>query len=66
MTELPTNILTDAGFTAAEADDIVKGLIKGVDLHQDSEKTHAVNIDDLSPEKKEALDRFNMAVAGDL
>ena len=65
MAELPTNILTDAGFTADEADAIVQGLIQGIDLHQDTQRTHSINIDELSPEKKEALERFNMAVAGD-
>lgn len=59
------NILTDAGFTAAEADSIVRGLVHGVDLHQDEQQTHAVNIDELSAEKKDALERFNMAVAAD-
>lgn len=66
MAELPTNILTDAGFTPEEADDIVQGLLKGTDLHQDEARTHSVNIDELSPEKKKALERFNMAVAADV
>jgi hypothetical protein len=65
MAELPTNILTDAGFTADEADAVVQGLLQGINLHQDKERTHSINIDELSPEKKEALERFNMAVAGD-
>ncbi|WP_328338583.1 hypothetical protein [Micromonospora sp. NBC_00421] len=65
MTELPTNILTDAGFTADEADAIVQGLVQGIDLHQDTQRTHSINIDELPPEKKEALERFNMAVAAD-
>ncbi|QLQ36693.1 hypothetical protein [Micromonospora robiginosa] len=59
------NILTDAGFTAAEADAVVRGLMQGVDLHQDRPGADAVNIDALSQEKREALDRFNLAVAGD-
>ena len=65
MAELPTNILTDAGFTSDEADAIVQGLLNGTDLHQDEQHTHSVNIDKLSPEKKDALERFNMAVAAD-
>jgi hypothetical protein len=65
MAEIPTHILTDAGFTPDEADSIVQALIEGTDLHQDEQKTHAVNIDDLSVEKKEALEHFNMAVAAD-
>jgi hypothetical protein len=65
MAELPTNILTDAGFTSDEADAIVQGLLKGTDLHQDEQRTQSVNIDELSPEKKDALERFNMAVAAD-
>jgi hypothetical protein len=65
MAELPTNILTDAGFTADEADAIVQGLVQGIDLHQDQQGTHSFNIDELPPAKKEALERFNMAVAGD-
>lgn len=59
------NILTDAGFTSDEADAIVQGLLHGIDLHQDKERTHSLNIDELPPEKKEALERFNMAVAAD-
>ena len=65
MTELPMNILTDAGFTTDEADAIVEGLVHGIDLHQDAQRTHSINIDELAPEKKEALERFNMAVAAD-
>ena len=63
MTELPTNILTDAGFTGDEADAIVQGLVQGIDLHQDTQQSHSINIDELPPGKKEALERFNMAVA---
>ena len=62
MADLPLHILTDAGFTTAEANLIVEALVKGVDLHTD---THPVKIEELSAEKKEALERFNMAVAGD-
>lgn len=65
MAELPTNILTDAGFTPDEADAIVQGLLQGIDLHQDESRTHSIDIDDLPPEKKDALERFNMAGAGD-
>ncbi|MFI5835719.1 hypothetical protein ACIA5A_18775 [Micromonospora sp. NPDC051300] len=53
------------GFTAAEADAVVRGLVQGVDLHQDRPDADAVNIDERSPEKRAALDRFNLAVAGD-
>ena len=64
MAELPMNILTDAGFTTDEADAIVQALLKGVNLHQ-SGSGGAVDIDALPPEKQEALERFNMAVAAD-
>ena len=65
MAELPLNILTDAGFTTEEANSIVEALLKGVDLHGDDANANRINIDDLPPSKKEALERFNMAVAGD-
>ena len=65
MAELPTHILTDAGFTADEADAVVQGLLQGIDLHQDEQRTHSINIDELPPEKKEALERFNVAVSAD-
>ncbi|WP_405093883.1 hypothetical protein OG767_14495 [Micromonospora sp. NBC_01392] len=65
MAELPTHILTDAGFTTDEADAIVKALVAGDNLHGDTNAAEPINIDDLPPEKKEALDRFNLAVAAD-
>ncbi|GAA2552690.1 hypothetical protein GCM10010435_23770 [Winogradskya consettensis] len=65
MAELPTHILTDAGFTSDEAEGVVQALLHGVNLHESSERTHSVNIDDLPDDKKEALERFNMAVAAD-
>jgi hypothetical protein len=60
MAELPTDILTDAGFTAEEAEAVVQGLVQGIDLHRDP-----INIDELPPVKKDALERFTMAVAAD-
>jgi len=65
MAEIPRNILTDAGFTEGEVDMIIQGLVQGIDLHEDGAGAGAVNIDELSPVKKEALERFNMAVAAD-
>ena len=62
MADLPLHLLTDAGFTTDEANSIVDALVKGVDLHTD---THPIKIENLSDEKKEALERFNMAVAAD-
>lgn len=59
------HILTDAGFTADEADGIVQSLVHGIDLHQDHEEPGFVNIDELPVEKREALERFNKAVAAD-
>ncbi len=55
------NILTDAGFTHEEAEAIVEALVRGTDLHDGSQ----IDIDALPPGKKEALDRFNVAVAAD-
>ena len=65
MAEIPRNILTDAGFTEDEVDAVVQGLIHGTDLHQETQDSGTINIDELPPEKKDALERFNMAVAGD-
>lgn len=65
MSDLPLHILTDAGFTSQEADSIVDALIKGTDLHAEAAPSHPVNIDDLPTGKKEALERFNLAVAAD-
>jgi ATP-dependent protease Clp ATPase subunit len=65
MADLPLNILTDAGFTADEANSIVEALVKGTDLHIAESNAHSINIDDLPAEKKEALERFTMATAAD-
>jgi hypothetical protein len=62
MAELPLYLLTDAGFTTEEANSIVDALVQGTDLHSDD---HPIKIENLSTEKKEALERFNMAVAAD-
>ena len=65
MTDLPLHILTDAGFTREEADGIVAALLKGTDLHGEPTNGEPINIDDSPESKKEALEKFNMAVAGD-
>ncbi|MFL6128384.1 MAG: hypothetical protein ACJ73E_04895 [Mycobacteriales bacterium] len=65
MTGLPLHILTDAGFTAAEADSVVRHLLAGVDLHDDRAETDRLDIEALPAEKKEAIERFTMAVAAD-
>ncbi|MFF5172789.1 hypothetical protein ACFY3U_09170 [Micromonospora sp. NPDC000089] len=65
MTELPLHILTEAGFTSEEANSIVDALLKGVDLHDGGAGPGSPDIDALSPEKKDALERFNIAVAAD-
>lgn len=65
MPELPMNILTDAGFTSDEANAIVDALVKGKNLHGESNDSERINIDELPAEKKVALDRFNLAVAND-
>ena len=59
------NILTDAGFTTDQANAIVNALVTGKNLHGEPNDDEPINIDDLPPEQKEALDRFNIAVAGD-
>ena len=65
MTDLPIEILTDAGFTRAEADSVVRHLLAGVDLHDDDPATDRIDVEALPPEKKEAVERFTMAVAAD-
>jgi hypothetical protein len=65
MKELPLHILTDAGFTAAEADAVVRHLLAGVDLHDGDPETDRIDVESLPPEKKEAMERFTMAVAAD-
>ena len=65
MTDLPLHILTDAGFTKEEADTIVESLVQGVDLHGEPTPESPIDIDNLPLSKKEALERFNMAVAAD-
>ncbi|WP_157408240.1 hypothetical protein [Actinoplanes sp. N902-109] len=62
---MPLHILTDAGFTREEADAIVDALVKGTDLHGGPTDGSELNIDQLPPAKKDALERFNMAVAAD-
>ena len=64
MTDLPLDILTDAGFTREEANDIVDHLLKGVDEH-DPDGPDRIDVEALPPAKKEALTRFTMAVAAD-
>jgi hypothetical protein len=65
MTALPLEILTDAGFTPAEADSVVRHLLAGVDEHDDRPETDRIDVEALPAEKKEALQRFTMAVAAD-
>ncbi|MER7334865.1 MULTISPECIES: hypothetical protein [unclassified Micromonospora] len=65
MSELPLHILTDAGFTPDEANSVVDHLIKGVDTHDGKSETDRIDVEALPPEKKEAIDKFNMAVAAD-
>ena len=65
MTELPLHILTDAGFTAEEADSVVRHLVDGVDLHDGRPETDRLDVEALPPAKKEALQAFTMAVAAD-
>ena len=65
MTELPLQILTDAGFTAEEADSVVRHLKAGVNLHDDRPQTDRIDVEALPPEKKDAVDRFTKAVAAD-
>jgi hypothetical protein len=57
MTDLPVNILTDAGFTEAEARSIVDHLVNGVDMH-DPAVPDRLDIEALPPAKKEAYTRF--------
>lgn len=65
MKELPLHILTDAGFSTAEADSVVRHLLAGVNLHDDRPETDRIDVEALPPEKKEAFERFSMAVAAD-
>lgn len=65
MADLPLHLLTDAGFTPDEANGIVKHLIQGVDLHDDAPETDRLDVEALPPEKKDAVQRFTLAVAGD-
>jgi hypothetical protein len=64
MTDLPLNILTDAGFTGAEARSIVDHLVQGVDMH-DPAGPDRLNIEGLPDAKKEAYTRFVEAVTPD-
>ncbi len=64
MTDLPLNILTDAGFTGTEARSIVDHLIQGVDMH-DPAGPDRLDIEDLPAAKKEAYTRFVEAVTPD-
>jgi hypothetical protein len=65
MPELPMNILTDAGFTTDEANAVVEALVQGKNLHGEPDDSEPITIEGLSAEKREALDRFNLAVAAD-
>jgi hypothetical protein len=65
MKELPLDILTDAGFTAEEADSVVQHLLAGVDVHDGRSETDRIDVEALPQAKKEAIERFTMAVAAD-
>ncbi len=65
MTELPLHILTDAGFTSAQADSVVRHLKAGVNLHDDRPETDRIDVESLPLEQRAALDRFTKAVATD-
>lgn len=65
MTELPLHILTDAGFSTAEAESVVRHLVAGVDEHDDRPETDRIDVESLPPEKQDAFQRFTMAVAAD-
>jgi hypothetical protein len=64
MADLPLHILTDAGFTDAEAREVVNRLIEGVDTHTPGEPER-IDVESLPPQKQEALTRFTQAVAAD-
>ena len=64
MADLPLTILTDAGFTEAEARQVVDHLVKGVDMH-DPAGPDRLNIEALPPAKKDAYTRFVEAVTPD-
>lgn len=66
MSDLPLHILTDAGFTTDEANSVVEHLLAGTDEHDDDPATDRIPVESLPEGKREALERFNMAVAGDL
>ena len=63
MENLPFDILTDAGFTTDEAHSVAQHLLAGVDLHTDDEKTDPIDLEAMSPGRREAVQRFTMAVA---
>jgi hypothetical protein len=65
MSELPMHILTDAGFSDAEAQSVVRHLVSGVDLHDGSPETDRLDVESLPQAKKDALEKFTMAVAAD-
>ncbi|MEU7931859.1 hypothetical protein [Micromonospora echinofusca] len=65
MSDLPLHILTDAGFTTDEANSIVDHLLKGVGTHDGRAETDRIDVEALPPEKKAAIDKFNLAVAAD-
>jgi hypothetical protein len=65
MTELPLNILTDAGFTTDEAESIVDHLVQGVDTHDERSETDRIDVEALPPEKRAAIERFTLATAAD-
>ena len=66
MSELPMDILTDAGFTPAQADSVVRHLKAGVNTHDDRPETERLDLESLPPEQRAAIDRFTKAVAADV
>jgi hypothetical protein len=64
MTDLPLSILTDAGFTEAEAHGIVDHLIQGVDTHN-PDGPDRIDVEALPPAKKDAYTRFVEATTPD-
>jgi hypothetical protein len=65
MSDLPLHLLTDAGFTPAEADSVVQHLINGVEVNDDNSSTNRIDVESLPLQKKEALEAFTLAVAAD-
>ena len=65
MSDLPLHILTDAGFTPAEADSVVQHLINGVEVNDDNSSTNRIDVESLPPQKREAMEAFTLAVAAD-